>query len=286
MIEPNSSSLFHFTKSVDILHNILLTGFRVSYSKEIFLKELIDKKYEDIKSPYFIKIIGDIETFTPTEIYIPMVCFCDLPLESSETHRNKFGKYGIGLSPEWAYSKGLNLINYLSRNSELAKDFENLELKKLNTNPDKYFEFFRLDTQSYENIPIFLPNSSNENITDNDGNIYNYKYLYYKPYGVINRGNGLEIKKNYRIENEWRFIPKNAYLIRNKSHLQIGRFKDAYQNYLENLEKYKPTYKNLSFQPNDVEYLIVQNENDKLVLTKKLINTRFEELIDKIIVIQ
>lgn len=285
MIEPNSSSLFHFTKSVEILYNIILTGFKVSYSKEIFLTELIDKKYENIKSPYFIRIRGDIDSFTPTMLDIPMVCFCDIPLESSETHRNNFGKYGIGLSQEWAYSKGLNLINYLSRNSDLAKDFENLELKNLNKKPDEYFESYLMYLQQNEELPIFLPNYSEDYIHDNYGNIYDYKYLYFKPYGVIQRGHGSEVKENYRIENEWRFIPKNAYIIRDKSHLKIGGQNDFRQNYLQYLEKYKPTYKNLDFLPEDIENLVVQTNQEKAFLSTKLLNTHFEGLINKIIVI-
>lgn len=69
------------------MKKILMGSFSISYCKETFVL--------DNARPY---ILG-----------IPMVSFCDIPLSQILDHVKKYGNYGIGLSKEWAKSKGLNL---------------------------------------------------------------------------------------------------------------------------------------------------------------------------------
>ena len=71
--------LFHFT-SKDALYGILKETFKVYYSLE--------------------RISGKSK---PLEFGVPMVSFCDLKLSELKTHIENYGKYGIGLTKEWAF---------------------------------------------------------------------------------------------------------------------------------------------------------------------------------------
>jgi len=102
MSNSNSNSLFHFTKSSDILQNILKNGFLPRYSLE-------DATWSGLTTLEFVAF--------------PMVCFCDIPLERINEHVGFYGSYGLGLSREWAIRNGLNPIFYLSKSSSLGSNF-------------------------------------------------------------------------------------------------------------------------------------------------------------------
>lgn len=102
MAQPKSSTLFHFTKSVDVVQSILKNSFYPRLSLE-------DVTWLGIpKLEYFA---------------YPMVCFCDIPLGRIEEHVNFYGAYGVGLSREWAIKNGLNPVFYLSKSSPLVGNF-------------------------------------------------------------------------------------------------------------------------------------------------------------------
>lgn len=94
-----SSTLFHFTKSPDILESILINGFYPRYSLE------------------------DISWLAISKIFIayPIVCFCDIPLGRIIDHVGFYGDFGIGMTRDWAISNGLNPVTYISKTSLLAK---------------------------------------------------------------------------------------------------------------------------------------------------------------------
>ena len=71
-------------------------GLRVSYSKE--------------------RISADIF------IAIPMVSFCDIPFECCEEHREKYGRYAIGLNKKWmidSYGDLLSPVHYVLRDEPI-----------------------------------------------------------------------------------------------------------------------------------------------------------------------
>jgi len=99
---PRAATLFHFTKSLDVLQSILKDSFFPRFSLE-------DVTWLGItKLEYFA---------------FPMVCFCDIPLGRIDEHVDFYGAYGLGLSREWAIKSGLNPIFYISRSSPLGASF-------------------------------------------------------------------------------------------------------------------------------------------------------------------
>ena len=101
-MQPRSSTLFHFTKSEDILFDILLNGFWPRYCLE-------DIEWQIERSDF---------------IAFPMVCFCDIPLARISEHIKFYGSFGVGLTKEWAVKNNLNPILYLSGSSELSNSIK------------------------------------------------------------------------------------------------------------------------------------------------------------------
>ena len=88
----SSSTLFHFTNSLDVLYKILEEGFWPRYCKETGWR-----------------IIGRPPFMTP------MVSFCDIPLSQIHNHIDYYGNYGIGVTKKWAMENGITPVCYVSR---------------------------------------------------------------------------------------------------------------------------------------------------------------------------
>lgn len=125
MSNINPSSLFHFTKSLDILKLILSNGLRFSYCKEVFPGSLSPATSDD-------KFSWLERTMTDTYVGIPMICFCDISISRVEKHTESYGNYGMGfdknkLAGDYNY-KGvfeLNPVWYIYSNS-ITSLFESL----------------------------------------------------------------------------------------------------------------------------------------------------------------
>lgn len=100
----NSSSLFHFTKSFDVLKKIITEGLRYSFAYEQFPKKIVQSfLYPEID------IQKDLEI--PNGVAIPMISFCDIPLTRANQHIEKYGQYMIGFD-KFNFTKTYeNLIN-------------------------------------------------------------------------------------------------------------------------------------------------------------------------------
>lgn len=107
--ELSSGYLFHFTKSLDVLISIIKNGFypRCAVEDVHFAMPNLSKEQ--------------------SKMGIPMVCFCDMPLNLSTIHRSQYGKYGIALSKEWGIEKGIAPVHYVIENSSENKSFIKLE---------------------------------------------------------------------------------------------------------------------------------------------------------------
>lgn len=104
-MKPKSHTLFHFTKSRDVLKLVLKNGFWPRYCLE------------------------DIQWLGQEEhpyIAYPMVCFCDIPLSRIEEHVGFYGEFGLGLTKSWAESNGLNPVVYISAGNNISHSFVKL----------------------------------------------------------------------------------------------------------------------------------------------------------------
>jgi len=103
-LQPKSQTMFHFTKELSFLKDILKNGFWPRYCLE------------------------DMEWWNNNETYTayPMVCFCDIPLSRIDEHVRFYGSYGIGVKREWAILNGLSPVIYLNKKSNLHSSFYNL----------------------------------------------------------------------------------------------------------------------------------------------------------------
>ncbi len=89
-MKPKSSTLFHFTKSIDYLKSILSEGLEPRYCLE-------DSRY-----------LGHGQD----HIGSPMVCFCDIPISRLSDHTSFYGDYGIGLTKNWGLKNKVEPIIY------------------------------------------------------------------------------------------------------------------------------------------------------------------------------
>lgn len=96
---PYPDILFHFTKLAGLKAILNDQGFRPDYSTETINNNGTDRKFA-----------------------VPMVSFCDLRLSELPVHMRKYGKFGIGMTKEWALINGLNPVAYVNKNSELTNN--------------------------------------------------------------------------------------------------------------------------------------------------------------------
>jgi hypothetical protein len=183
------------------------------------------------------------------EFAVPMVSFCDLKLSELKVFTKNYGNFGIGLTKEWANRNGLSPVMYVNRHCELM---DNLitglngvysHLNKIN------------DLEKFKNL-----NTSYLNIMNTYRYVKNYE-------GELIRG-GITEDKNYRFadEREWRYVPslENEGI---QPFVAISKIRTSKQKAEYNE---KVSHLRLSFQPDDIKYLIVETDNDITELIRHL----------------
>lgn len=222
------TTLFHFTNK-ESLYSILNSNFNISYARE--------------------KLIGP-NNFR--EFAVPMVSFCDLKLSELKYFLN-YGKFGIGLTKEWANRNKLSPVMYINRHCDL--------MDNLITGINGIYGHLGL----VDNMTQF------NNLNKSYLNIMN-TYRYIKNYeGELWRHGKLE-DENYRFadEREWRFVPK----LETESvppFVAITKIKTTEQKKEFNR---KINHLKLLFTPEDIKYLVVENENDITDLINHLQNAK------------
>lgn len=224
-----------------------------------YLKDIIEKKA--ILPRYYEESIEYLQIDGLNKIAFPMICFCDINLSKLEEHVHYYGKFGIGLSKEWAITNGIQPIHYINKNSFIKKDISYLFSKSLNNK----FEEVR-KTEEYENYIL-------EHV------------LFMKPiHGKMRREGGYD-EKNFTDEKEWRYIPRieeehNIDLIIPVSYLEND---DAYNAYSDGITQLKGLW--IYFDISDVEYLMVENEEYRVELIEFILNKNDIETLDRYILI-
>lgn len=122
---PRSSALFHYTKSIENLQNILKYGFFPFYHLE------------------------SLPFGNNPEIAFPMVSFCDIPISRISEHLEFYGSYGLAMDKSnWGEAAHkINPILYISANSRLPKfielTFKGAKKLKDAHSEDQYLESIR-----------------------------------------------------------------------------------------------------------------------------------------------
>lgn len=212
----STNSIIHYTNSYKALESILKEGFRVKYClEELNLHE------------------------GGSEAAHPMVSFCDIPLSESTQHFSAYGKYGIGLSKEWARRNGINPVIYIDHNSLFAKSIEALleERRKSDSN---------LTTEQKKEIL----------------RIKSYAKNYSAP--LSRKGVTIEDYRFYD-EREWRLVPDSETLKSANFSISATNFKNDKEKYNKKLSDIR-----IKFETADISYIIVKNTSQIPTMTNFL----------------
>lgn len=186
--------------------------------------------------PYYCKERISVED-RYWEFYVPMVSFCDIPLSQLKDHIAKYGSYGIGLTKEWAVAQGLNPVLYIERGSDLAKSVDYAS--------DKFVYDKEGGLDDLE--------KSERCVADVLRYIKNYE-------GKLNRGGKTIPGYRFSDEREWRYVPAfdNDFAM-----FISADYHDDESNKQEvDEDNLKLNRLRLSFEPNDITYLVIENENE------------------------
>lgn len=204
----STNSIIHYTGNFKTLESILKEGFKIKYCAENL-------------------ILGD----GSSKAAHPMISFCDIPLSNSSQHFNAYGKYGIGLTKDWAIRNGVNPVLYIDHNSLFADVLHELikERRKNESNLTNDQKNFILQIKSYaKNYSGHLKRKR----------VDNPDYKFYD-------------------EREWRLVPKMSKMNNALFSVDLSVFeknKDTWNNKISDVR--------ITFESNDISYVIVQKTSE------------------------
>lgn len=248
--EMSSNALFHFTGKLEFLLEIINRG--------LFSSRYVD---EDVE---YLNLLFDSKK--ASRVAIPMLCFCDIKLHELGKHVEKYGRFGIGVSKEWAIKNNIDPIHYRNINSE-------------NT--------------------LLYSKALNQAIKDKEENIFGDELItqlaFSKPlYGKM--GYTDEKIYNFHDEQEWRYVPDfddtdNDNLLPLIDNVNNPNLMNEFslRNLSDSLKEYEQSFLRLNWD--EVRYIFVASQSDlqiviKTILSKKELSMEQRILmISKIIVI-
>lgn len=183
-------------------------------------------------------------------IPIPMVCFCDIPLQLSAKHRDRYGATGISMKESWKLKNGLNPIIYIQSESELAHVFSYLSnigevfVEQLKNKPEiQTVNLIGTLFHNMRHLSYFIKQFENKS---------------QKTIRIDNTSLVFE-KRRFYDEREWRYIPFEADE-KDELLLPFEYYKDPdkREKANRNMEKYK-----LTFELDDIQNIIVSSRSQK-----------------------
>jgi len=160
-------------------------------------------------------------------------------------HIETYGKYGLGMTKEWGIRKGLNPVIYFNKNSSMAN--------KLSVVTNGLVRDTGPTTQAFREIMAYI-----------------------KPYeGILYIGDGYDVVDAINVrfydEHEWRYVPDRNVMSRNKIessvpeaiYRQPGNLADANK-------KLETDETRLSFDADDIKYIIIEEERQINEMIRKL----------------
>jgi len=170
----------HFTKEFPTLLKIVENGFRPHIPKQ---GEVAIEEQPTATQKEWAMLWGDIEQEEPILRFVPMVCFCDIPLELARKHREQYGNYCIALTKEWAIKSLISPVIYLPQDSLLHS-----LLKKI--------------VEIEKKLPTMPKNEDTDNCR--------LKEHIEKLRGYIKAYMSTDGKTKYYDEREWRYVPEKT----------------------------------------------------------------------------
>ncbi|WP_157358281.1 abortive infection system antitoxin AbiGi family protein [Winogradskyella sp. J14-2] len=195
------------------------------------------------------------------EFAVPMVSFSDLRLSELKENIGTYGKFGIGLTKKWAIESGLNPVMYASDQSLFTANFI-----------DGIEKFFQLVNNTAD--------SSGRNETAYNNTLNTLRYVKNYQGDLIRPRHKTVPNYVFANEREWRYVPPIRDNI--QSFVPIEQIATSQQKSRLNRKVRDIT---LHFQPDDIQYLIVENDNDinELIRHLRQVKNRFlPDTIDRL----
>ncbi len=182
------------------------------------------------------------------EMYLafPMVCFCDIPLSQINNHVENYGNYALGLTKTWGINNGLSPILYIHNNSTTTSVIQSLHKFFLNAK-NKEIEFKEMTIDYFHILPFI------------------------KSYETIKNKKIIR----YYDEREWRYVPDMAVLLAHnitdgffisKNEFNDPKYRDSINDKLKSCP--------LIFTPDDIKYVIVNDESQRINIYDHIIQTK------------
>ena len=205
----STNSIIHYTDSFNTLTSILKEGFKITYCSEKL----------------------KLGSSGSSEAAHPIISFCDIPLSDSKQHFDAYGKYGIGLSKQWAMKNGVNPVLYIDKNSLFARSLYELitERRKKNSNLTAKQKTEILQIKAYaKNYSGPLKRKS----------VKNPNYKFYD-------------------EREWRLVPK-------KEEMNNALFSINLSDFIKDKTKYNNKIADcrFGFEVKDISYIILKSTTE------------------------
>lgn len=216
MIRKKENFLVHTTGNIENLKSILKSkSLRLAFSSENFSwKNRVVSKAAH-----------------------PMVCFSEYNPETIDNEIITYGKYAVAFSKEWARTKNIGPVLYVSDTSIAAKGMnELLKARRKKTGNSKLQGKLRLAIME---VKCFMKNETGFNSKTKDK------------------------KFDFKSENEWRFVPQ-------KSEIDNYLISQNQSTYINNKEKHNKKLEpfSLKFKFEDLVAIYVENESEQSLIAK------------------
>ena len=251
----SANTLFHFTESLDYLIGILTNNFYPRLCLE----------NHSVFFPEYNQYIS--------ELALPMICFCDIPLSNIRNHVGIYGEYAIGLTKEWGKKNNISPVMYFLGDSisvqVIKACFKHIDkcLKKSNKHMAKVH-------YGDANFPTDEKDKLIDILTDELASVSNglVEILgFTKQYSGSFFRNGKEYKDVcFYDEREWRYVP-DIYTFPEElpTFMPKKTYLDQKKRRVENT-KLETQEVALRFTPSDIKYIILSKENEILPMVDKI----------------
>jgi len=255
----SANTLFHFTCDKNNLLGILTHNFYPRYCLEDF---------SYFYTPDMAKRLGY------SNIAIPMICFCDIPLSNIRHHINVYGRYAIGLTKEWGKRKQISPVMYALENSissrVIRRGLSRIEKSIHKTNSHLSTLYSKNPKNKFDEKDKLIDELADTLARVDNGLMDMMSFT--KKYSGIFMRNG----KRYRNvcfydEREWRYLPDHPFLYRQQipSYIRKSAYLDLEKRKEANAKLERPECM-LEFSPSDIRYIIVSNNQEILPMVDSI----------------